>query len=186
MALLTIIDLKTEFNKSDDSHDDLLLTLAESVQSLFGELTNRTIESATFTEFHGMHSRNNKIFLKNIPVISITSIHDDPDWDYGDSDLLSSDDYTFNADSGIVYYDGFFFVGNENVKVTYVAGYTVNTLPEAWKQIWIRQAMHWFSEAKNKTHGQTSVNVAEGSTSKKELTDGLLPEFNALVEKERL
>ena len=186
MGLLTISDLKTEFNKDDTSHDTLLLSLAESVQSLFEELTNRVIESTTFTEYHGMRSRSDKVFLKNIPVISITSIHDDPDWDYDSDTLISSDDYTYSADEGIVYYDGLFFHAQNNVKVIYVAGYTVNTFPNAWKQIWIRQAMHWFSEAKNKTHGQTSVNVSEGSTSKKELKDGLLPEFAMLVEKERL
>ena len=164
MALLTVNDLKVEGNINVTTQDDLLLALSEAVQSLFGELTNRVMESATFTEYHGMRSRSDKIFLKNIPVISITSIHDDPDWDYGSSDLLSSDDYTFNADSGIVFYDGIFFTGNENVKVVYVAGYTVNTLPDAWKQIWIRQVMHWWSEAKNKSHGQTSVNVPGGST----------------------
>ena len=186
MALLTVGDLKTEFNKSDASHDDLLLALAESVQSLFGELTNRVIESAIFTEYHSIGSRGDKIFLKNIPVISITSIYDDPDWDYTSNDLLSSSDYTYDADSGIVYYDGYLFVGHNNIKVTYVAGHTVNTLPESWKQIWIRQAMHWFNEAKNKSHGQTSINIPGGSTTKKELTDGLLPDFYALVEKERL
>ena len=186
MALLTIADIKEELGISDTDSDTLLTSLLNAVVALFEKKIDRTLESATYTEYHSSKANQNKVFLKNYPVTSITSIHDDPDWDYGSGDLLDSDDYNYDDDSGIVYYDGYFYEGFNNIKVVYEAGYTSATIPKDIKQCLIRQMAHWFKDAKGAEWAKSSVSQPGGGTiAKKELKDNLLPDFVVLAEQYR-
>lgn len=188
MALLTADDIKTELSISTTDYDTLLSTLASAVQSLFDELTGRTSESTTHTEYHDAGPACRRVFLKNYPVTSVTSLHDDPDWEYSSSDLVDSSDYVVDNVRGIIIYNSYFFEGDQNIKVVYVAGYTSLTFPSSWKEIWVRQACEWFRTAKNKDHGKASINqggASTGSMTKKDLVDGLMQDFKMLVDMER-
>lgn len=189
MALITKDDLKTELglSSSDTTWDTLLTTLAGAVQDLFEKLTDRQVEKATFTEYFNSDGYTNTILLSNYPVIegSVT-VWDDPDWDFTDDDKIDSDDYTIDYGRGIIYYDGWFYKGFRSIKVQYQAGYDTDTLPDSWKQVWVRQACHWFHDAKNKEWALQSVSQPRGGTvTHKNLVDNLLPDFALLVQVEK-
>jgi hypothetical protein len=187
MGLLTIGDLKLELNiaDTDTEYDVLIATILDAVQSLFDEMTHRTSEKTTHTEYHSSEDNDTKIFLENWPVVSITSLYDDPDWEYNADDLINPIDYTMNLSRGVIKYNSYFQQGFNNIKVVYIAGYDATNLPASWKQIWVRQAAYWFKEAKNKLHGQASVTIPGGGMSVTSLTDNLLDDFTMLVELEK-
>jgi len=189
MSLITKDDLKSELEiaSNDTDNDTLLEILAEAIQDLFDDLTSRTWEETTHTEYHNSDEYGDMIFLRNYPVTSITSIHDDPERDFGATDLVDSDDYTYDADKGIVYYDGWFYKGKQSLKVVYKAGYTANALPKHIKQTLVRQACHWFTQAVKRRWDVSSITLegGGGTTSYKDLRDNLLPDFVMLAERNR-
>jgi len=187
-TLISTDDLKTELEIEDNEHDPLLQRIANAVEDLLDELTNRTFATGTRTEYYSTDDYVDTIFLKNRPVSSITTVHDDPDWDYGDGELVSSSNYTFDADEGVLYYDGYFFRGRRNVKVVYVAGYSASTFPSSMKEILVRQAAVWYKQAISQDWAtQMRVNPAGAGSVMigTKLSKNLLPEFEALVEREK-
>lgn len=65
-----------------------------------------------------------KLFVKYYPIISVTSLYDDPDRDYGSSDLIDTDDYVTHDDYGILELDGLSFADSKKgIKITYKGGY---------------------------------------------------------------
>lgn len=187
MALLTANDIKTELSmeSGDTDYDTLLGLMASAVQSVFDELTDRTFESAVFTEYYSGRNKQEKVFLKNYPIISITSIHDDSDRVYGSDTLISSDDYTYDSDTGIVYIEGGVFKGFNNIKIVYTAGFTANTFPNALKQVWIRQCCHWYKDAKDSDWARESTSRGGDTINKKKLISNLLPDFWLFVERNK-
>jgi len=185
-TLITLIEAKLELGITDSDSDTLLSTLIDAVISIFEDEIDRKLESAGYIEYYSSEGNESCIFLKNRPVTEITSIYDDPDWDFDVSDLLSSDDYTYNADNGIVYYNGQFFKGFNSIKVKYTAGYTQTTLPKSIKQCLIRQMAVWYKDAKGAEWAKSVVSQPGGGTiTKKELKNNLLPDFISLTEKYR-
>jgi len=187
MSLLTVAEVKIELGIEDDDSNTLLTSLIEAVEGIFGDESGSVLESATYTEYHTTGKNQSKIFLKNIPITNISSIHDDPDWDYESADLISASDYTYDSTSGIVYYDGWFFEGFNNVKIIYTAGYSASTLPKSIKQVLIRQVSHWYKDAKGAEWAKSSISQPGGGTIfKKELENNLLPDFIHIAEKYRI
>jgi len=184
MTLITKTDLKYELDIKDPKNDEVLELLALGVLNTFEGLTDRTFESQTFTEYHSCDRYQKSIFLKQRPVTSITSVHDDPDWVYGADSLVSDTEYTFSADSGILYSSGFWGSGRKNIKVVYVAGYT--ELPTRILRVLCQQGAHWFRLIKEGRWDLSSIAMPEGSgtMSFKNVDRGLLPQFMLLAELE--
>jgi hypothetical protein len=103
-----------------------------------------TIESATYTHYSGaweggieVADDGRSIGLPVLPVSSVTSIHDDTDWDYGSGELIPSGDYVLDGVNGYVWLrtdasDSFTPDSPRAVKVVYVAGFS--TVPDPIKQ----------------------------------------------------
>lgn len=191
MAFITINDVKTEIgmDAADTTYDSLLTALVSAILNMLDWMTNRTWAETEHTEYYDGRDFPTKVFLKNFPVTSKTSVtlYDDPDWEYSSADLISSDDYQVDLERGVIYYNSRFFQSDQNIKVIYTAGYTDSTIPAAVKQILIRQAAHWFKQARNSEWDVSSkANPGgAGSTSFSTLSANLLPDFVAMVEKEK-
>jgi len=123
------LDAVKEYLRISSSNDDTLLNnLIARAEDEADMYCHRVFAAATYTEYYDGNGLS-KMNLKHYPVNSITSIHDDLDREYGADDLIDSDDYVFEADSGIVKLDGLTFTGGiQNIKVIYNAGYA--TLPD--------------------------------------------------------
>ena len=109
------------------------------------------------------------------PVVSVTSIQDDPTHKYdGSTYLLASGDYTLYGDFGVVELSptgtwGEWSEGFRNLKVVYVAGWA--TIPADIKHACGVQVAHWYRN--RDSIGKGSINQAGGSAQVEPLT--LLP-----------
>jgi len=190
VAVITYDDVKVELDmdEAETKWDTLLTNLCSAIQSIFDLKTGRTIEETAHTEYYSADMYTSEIYLKNFPVKSGASfsLYDDPDWQYGSDTLISASDYKVSLTDGIIYYISHFFRGKMNIKVIYTAGYTATTLPDAHKQIFVRQCSHWFKDAKNGEWHIDSMSIPQGGNIMRKRLDGnLLPEFENLVMIER-
>lgn len=63
-----------------------------------------------------------EFFLKGYPVTSIANIWNDPDRDYGSSDIIDPTDYALYPEDGLVVFDFGPIAGARSVKVQYTGG----------------------------------------------------------------
>lgn len=129
-----------------------------------------TIEDTTYTRYYGrddIEEQHQVLRLDVLPVVSITSIHDDLDREYGDADLVAATDYSIaDGDRGLVILDidsshGFWRSGFRNIKAVYVAGFA--TVPEDLVQAHGDLALYWWQS--RRTQGFTTVPQGAGSAS---------------------
>lgn len=135
---------------------------------------NPSLETTTYTQtFDGPGGVTLK--LPVVPIQSVTSIHDDPDREYGAADLVAASDYEVDLQKGLVILKPTSVHGNWStayraVRVVYVAGYA--TTPGAIVHAGGLQIAHWWT-ARNHI-GKTNISQGGGSASLKTLE--LLPE----------
>jgi len=101
----------------------MLTQLVNVVSRRVEEFTSRELlRRNAFTEyFSGMQYRYS-VPLRAFPIVSITSLWDDPNLDY--DSVINTEAYTHNPDTGILYLkNGTFATAYRNIKVTYVGGY---------------------------------------------------------------
>jgi hypothetical protein len=186
VALLHKEDIKLELGIDDAENNDLIEAVATGVLGLLDELTGRTWEQTALTEYFSTYERTNQILLNSYPVATSPAVQmwDDPDWEWGSTTLIPAADYRVDYVNGIIYYNSFFHIGKQSVKVSYTAGYS--SLPAGVKQILIRQGAHWFEQAKDAKWDKSSIAQPSGmgTTSYKNMMNNLLPDFAMLIERE--
>lgn len=150
MSLITPDELKEHLSQAQSGDDEELITsLTEGVWDLWCRLTGRSWASGAFTEhFSVPHSGIRSLVLREAPVASITSIHDDPDWAFDAAHLVDPSEYTFDPATGIVHRKYEFYVGDRSVKVVYAAGYTATTFPAGFRLALLSQAVLMFKQRK--------------------------------------
>lgn len=169
---IAVADMKQELAglQIDPRDEALVQAHVDGAWELWCTLTDRTWYSATFTEYHTVRNYNQKTLrLREIPIASITSIHNDTDgWDYAVGDLIAAAGYRFDPGEptkGVVYFKTQLIPGLPNsVKVIYAAGYTALTLPNDIKRAVLRQAAHWFKQNKNFDRFETMDNLLDEFT----------------------
>jgi hypothetical protein len=126
----------TDLNRLEDSlaisstfpaaDKDILKRLINSSSAYISRICKRTFKYSTVS--NELHDGRGVEWLTTdkFPIISITSIYDDPNRDYGSDTLIDSDDYEiYHADAGIVrYLEGTFSNSKSNVQISYVAGFS--------------------------------------------------------------
>ena len=150
-----------------------------------------TLEDVTFTEFYpGPGGR--LLQLRHWPIVSITSIEDDPTEAFdGSTYLVASTDYdgpltVQRKNRGQVWlettathgaWSNTKESGTEPVKAVYVAGWA--TVPEVLKQAAVLQVVHWWHQ--RAFVGRESVTVQGAGTVQPGPDGGLLPEVKQLL-----
>jgi len=113
--------------------DAVIDTLVAAVDGIVEDYCHRRFADVTYTEYYDGQSGQRRLCLRNYPIISVTSIHDDANRDYGTDTLVDADDYTFETgedSNGIVHLHGTTLSkGIRNIKVIYRAGYA--TIPKS-------------------------------------------------------
>lgn len=95
-----------------------------AVSVRFESYCDRKFVSRTHTEYlDGKGARI--LYPKQYPITSVTSIHDDMDWVWADSTLISSDNYRIADDNSIVFKSNTTVAdARQNIKLVYDAGYS--------------------------------------------------------------
>lgn len=146
-ALVTLDDVKNYFGVigSNASDDDLIEELIERVSFDFTHFCGRdSFLASNYTEYVDGNGTN-KMYLKNTPINSITSIYEDQEWIWGDEDIVASADYRV-TDLNIIYVDKW-LIGDQNYKVTYNGGYS--TVPLDLVQCCVEEVVRKFKHRKD-------------------------------------
>jgi len=192
VALITKEDVKLELGIKDAENNDLIEAVTVGVEGLYKELTGKTVvEQAALTEYYNAYEDQSVVILRGYPVATTPAVQmwDDPDWQWTSDHLVPAEDYRVDYVHGVIYYNSYFHVGNQSIKVSYTAGYTetgASAIPSGSKQIMVRQAAHWFEQAKDHKWDKASVAQPQGmgTISYKNLKDNLLPDFAMLIERD--
>lgn len=134
----------SNFNPTDET---LIENLIDRVTDMFERYCRRKFKQATYTEYHSPQSRDDKIFPKNYPINSVTSIHDDPDRAYGSDTLITASEYGIVDDVYVEWIDGAFSGGTNSVKIIYSGGYS--TIPEDLSQACIEEVARRYKRRKD-------------------------------------
>lgn len=161
MSLTTLAKVKTHLDipSSDTSQDTRLTTFLNAASTTIESYCERKFESATYVEYH--HGRRmNFIMPREFPIISITELRIDNDRLFTLPDtLIAIADYAIADRARTVYYSGKFPQGFNNIRLTYVAGYSVVPYDVELACLW---AVEWFvRHRENKRMGMTSVSKGD-------------------------
>lgn len=109
--------------KTNRLNDQLQLIL-EAVTVSFEGYMKRKLDVQEITEYYD-GPNDSELILKNYPISAIDSIYYDINWEWGETSLIDSDNYTFEPGSGMVLYNaGFWRSGRRSIKITYTYGWT--------------------------------------------------------------
>ena len=108
----------------DDLITDLCGRITEQFQNYCGV---SSFNAAAYTEYHDGGASKYVFLNANLPINSITTIHDAPDWTWGSDTLIAATDYRI-VDSKYIVAQTNFTDNEQNVKVVFNAGFS--TLPE--------------------------------------------------------
>ena len=116
MALTTLSNIKTELEITSTDYDDILSQLIDNVSQTIATITDRVLEASYLDEYYdGNGSR--ELLLNEYPINSITSI-------IVSDTALTSNDYEYYSESGLVILDNAVSEGYRKIRVQYNAGYT--------------------------------------------------------------
>jgi len=148
--LTTLSAVKSELNISVSTYDSLLTGYIHSESAKLSQLCNRVFASEVLTETLYLLTHHDSIQLSRSPVTSVSSVT------YSD-DALTTDDYKYDGDSGILYRISGYSPVNSNMTsrwnvgklvVSYTAGYA--TIPYAIADACVQLiATRWYARARD-------------------------------------
>ena len=127
--LTTIAEVKvlTGVATADDAITQELITKASVFANNY---TGRILAQQTFTETYDGDG-SDILFLNNYPITSVTTVHQDSDRAFGVDTLVDSDDYLTYADNRkLVGIGTRWFKDIQTIKVVYVAGFVIGSIPD--------------------------------------------------------
>lgn len=161
-ALTTLAAVREALNlPSSATGDDAYLTnLISRVSESVKRITRRSLTQTTLTEPHDGRRRS-WLKLRDWPVISFTSLNEDPDQAWGASTLIASTDFVVDARRGYVYMkNGVLFQRYpQSIRAVYVAGYAA--IPADLEQRVIQTVIEDWRTRKNE--GLASKTLGDGS-----------------------
>lgn len=121
--LITVASAKTHLGIDNTTFDTVLDALVTRVSGLIERYCDRTFASTAYTEDYDGDG-SDAILVRQVPIISVSSVHDDQDRDFTDATLIAAADYYVDKPKGMVkLIGGRFGVGVGNVRVAYTAGF---------------------------------------------------------------
>ena len=137
-------------------------------------------KSRQYTErYDGIYS--DKLFVNKTPIISISSIYDDVDWNFTSDTLIDSSNYVIDTSKKYIQLKpGYIFnCGSQNIKIIYTAGY--ETIPNDIKLVCIKEVTREFRRRIN--FDVSAVTLNDGNISYVE--KGLLKSSKDILDKYR-
>lgn len=167
LALVTLADVKEYLTiaSGTTSEDSILGFLINEVSRLINSYTGRYLLQKTWTEYHDGNGSQGLI-LAQYPIVSVTSVVDDINRAFTGS-AISTSLYYLMKDSGIImpmptFYG--FVHGQANVKVVYIAGYALASVPQNLQLAVKRWVAAQYFRYVNKRHEIQSETVGDKTT----------------------
>ena len=137
-ALATLAELKEFLDITGTTYDDLLTNLLNRVTDLFHTYCGVTqFKAQNYTDYYD-GSGDSYLFINNTPINSVSLLADDTDHIWASDSTFASDEYRIVEQNHIVVPDSIFSSYDQNIKITYNAGY--DTIPGDLKQTCIEEA----------------------------------------------
>lgn len=171
MALVALNELKTFLQISTTANDTVLTLYLDLVSSEVSAFVNRNLEETFYTDevLHYVRSDfdiddlralsvnepHPQVFVQNYPVIGSLSLS-------YDGETVSTDDYTINAQNGVITFYRFVRDYKDRLTTSYTAGYTsvtgaANTTPNDLRLVVMDGVKRMFQSSGTVTPGQGNV-----------------------------
>lgn len=175
-----------EIGSTDSTRDALLELVIDGVSAALANFLGREVAKVTYTDAYLDGSGEQDLFLPHYPVISISSLAEDG---VALTEGLTGD-YLLYASKGILHKPADVWAPYpKNVKLTYVAGYTVQgatpgtgevALPHDLKLACMMQVAAEWKRSQQKTFGASSLSVGGASISLQPELE-LLPQVKTIL-----
>jgi len=164
VALVSLTNAKAylKIPTATTSEDAILINLVNEASVKVSDYIGRNMLTGTKTEYYNGEGVG-KLRLKNFPITAVTTLHDDTEREFGADTLIDASDYYLHADEGMIeLLDGVAFVaGQLNVKVVYVAGYALASIPYAIQDAVKRWVADAYMRYNNRRHGVQSESIGD-------------------------
>lgn len=136
MDATTIARVKDLLDIQSSSHDTVLTTMVNAVSKRIESYLDRSLEQTSRTETYNIRPRQNKLFLRQYPVTSVTSVKVALDWDYAAATAVDSSDYNTTSDTGCIHFQFYpitSYLGSnyeyapDAIQVIYTGGFATST-----------------------------------------------------------
>jgi len=187
--LITLAEVKSYLRipTAETTEDAYITTLLKVATDFAEKFCQRKFDEAIHTEYYDGDGKSGIILLKQFPVVSITSVHDDTARIFDSVTLVSSSDYAVLAEGILERIDSLCFSkGIQNIKVVYKAGWKAGSTyepPEDLKQAMIEIVAQKFYLSDKQRQGIQNQSFEGGSVSF--FIQELLPETKAVLERYR-
>lgn len=163
--IISLAELKTYLQQNTTDFDTILGLIRTAADAFVRRFCDREFTQETYTQYYDGNGKDS-LLLRHYPIISITSIHLDPDRVFGADTQISASDIILsdeNKELGYVELLGgeVFSAGKKNVKIVYVAGYA--TVPGDLKLATLGVGAREFMLQDKALNGQTNQNVGDRS-----------------------
>jgi len=197
-SLASLAELKAYMGNVQGStfDENMNQALNEATALIEGRTGRQLVSRGAFTEFHSLGVRDNyyELWLSEWPIVTITTVHEDPDWprSYGTESLLAEGtDYELGTAEGWVRRLATggpmpWRTGSRIVRVVYAAGYkgqngqpaTAAAVPYDLKKACLFGAASIYKESDRQRWGVSAVTDAMGSVTR------FLGQFTPEIEKD--
>lgn len=127
LTTIAAVKVLTGAATADDAITQTLITKASFYAN---DYTGRILAQQTFTEIYDGDG-SDILFLKNYPITSVTTVHQDSDRVFGSDTLVAATDYlTYEDNRKLVGTGTRWFRDVQTIKVVYVAGFEIGSIPE--------------------------------------------------------
>jgi uncharacterized phiE125 gp8 family phage protein len=145
VALVTLAQAKTQLKITGSSEDTFLESLVNRASEKAKKYCGRNFITDDFVEFYD-GTGEDFIIVRNYPIISLTSLYDDPLRLFGaDTQISIASDVLLDPGPGIIRLwnqRNFFIRGKANVRVSYSGGYEDDTVPYDLQEAVLTMIVH--------------------------------------------
>ena len=164
--IITFAEALQELDITDVKSDATLLGIIEaSTDEIEGFLCRKLVTRGTITEYHEFRLLTADLFLKQRPIIAVTSVHETGARTYDSTTLIVEDtDFIVYTDDGRLVRmsssarKAWFTRGLEAIQVVYTGGYaTVHNVPRDIKKVCAELVAMQYREIVERAQNQQSV-----------------------------
>ena len=178
-SLVTLSEIKSYLGIEEKSmtFDSVLVILSAAVQKSFDRETSRTLLRQTYSNLAIDGTGQTILWLPNWPIHTISSIYED------DESLEEGTDFVTYYNIGkLVRINRAWSEGNQNIVVTYSAGYGDDEIPDDLKLACLKQVAFEWKIQKGSLWGEASRTYPDGAITTYS-TGQLLPDVREVLER---